>query len=139
MNVIRTNKHEVFTETINKIALNTNDDKKIIREIRYIYLSWLHFRTRLLTGSRLSVMCRHTTEEWEKKRKKVVWSNPKEYNQNQNQNENHHHHSHSLKFFQQQSESSLSWSLHQLQQKDILKNKRFYHLKNVQQIYNDCI
>ena len=38
MNVIRTNKHEVFTETISKIALNTNDDKKIIREIRYIYL-----------------------------------------------------------------------------------------------------
>ena len=38
MNVIRTNKHEVFTENINKIALNTNDDKKIIREIRYIYL-----------------------------------------------------------------------------------------------------
>ena len=38
MNVIRTNKHEVFTETINKIALNTNDDKKIMRDKIHILI-----------------------------------------------------------------------------------------------------
>ena len=32
MNVVRSHKHEVFTETINKIALSANDDKRIIRE-----------------------------------------------------------------------------------------------------------
>ena len=29
MNLIRSPRHEVFTETINKIALSANDDKKI--------------------------------------------------------------------------------------------------------------
>lgn len=38
MNVIRTNKHEVFTETISKIALNTNDDKKIMRDKIHILI-----------------------------------------------------------------------------------------------------
>lgn len=38
MNVIRTNKHEVFTETIRKIALNTNDDKKIMRDKIHILI-----------------------------------------------------------------------------------------------------
>ena len=32
MNVIRSRKHEVFTETVNKIALCSEDDKRIIRE-----------------------------------------------------------------------------------------------------------
>ena len=32
MNVVRSHKHEVFTETINKIALSANDDNRIIRE-----------------------------------------------------------------------------------------------------------
>ena len=32
MNVIRSHKHEVFTESINKTALSANDDKKVIRE-----------------------------------------------------------------------------------------------------------
>ena len=31
MNVIRPHKHEILTETINKIALSANDDKRIIR------------------------------------------------------------------------------------------------------------
>jgi len=30
MNVIRSHKHEIYTETINKIALSANDDKQII-------------------------------------------------------------------------------------------------------------
>ena len=32
MNVIRSHKHEIFSETVNKIALSANDDKKIIFE-----------------------------------------------------------------------------------------------------------
>ena len=32
MNVIRSRKHEVFTETVNKIALCSEDDKRIICE-----------------------------------------------------------------------------------------------------------
>ena len=30
MNVIRSRKHEIFSETVNKIALSANDDKRII-------------------------------------------------------------------------------------------------------------
>ena len=29
MNVIRSHRHEIFTETINKIALSADDDKRI--------------------------------------------------------------------------------------------------------------
>ena len=32
INVIRSHKHEIFTETVNKVALSANDDKRIIRE-----------------------------------------------------------------------------------------------------------
>ena len=32
MNIIRSYKHEIFTETVNKIALSVNDDKRVIRE-----------------------------------------------------------------------------------------------------------
>ena len=32
MNVIRSRKHEIFSETVNKIALSANDDKRIILE-----------------------------------------------------------------------------------------------------------
>ena len=32
MNVIRSHKHEIFTETINKVALSSEDDKRIICE-----------------------------------------------------------------------------------------------------------
>ena len=31
MNVIRSREHELFTETVNKIALSANDDKRIIQ------------------------------------------------------------------------------------------------------------
>ena len=30
MNVIRSHKHEIFSETVNKVALSANDDKRII-------------------------------------------------------------------------------------------------------------
>ena len=32
MNIIRSHKHEIFTELVNKIALSANDDKRVIRE-----------------------------------------------------------------------------------------------------------
>ena len=32
MNVIRSRKHEIFSETVNKIALSANDDKRIIQK-----------------------------------------------------------------------------------------------------------
>lgn len=32
MNVIRSRKHEIYTETINKIALSNADDKRIVQE-----------------------------------------------------------------------------------------------------------
>ena len=32
MNVIRSHRHEIFSETVNKIALSANDDKRIIME-----------------------------------------------------------------------------------------------------------
>ena len=32
MNVIRSHKHEIYTETVNKVALSHLDDKRIIRE-----------------------------------------------------------------------------------------------------------
>ena len=32
MNIIRSHKHEIFTEKVNKIALSANDDKRVIRE-----------------------------------------------------------------------------------------------------------
>jgi len=31
MNIIRSHKHEIYTETINKIALSSSEDKRIIR------------------------------------------------------------------------------------------------------------
>jgi len=31
MNIIRSHKHEIYTKTINKIALSANDDKRIMR------------------------------------------------------------------------------------------------------------
>ena len=30
MNVIRSHRHEIFTETVNKVALSTDDDKRVI-------------------------------------------------------------------------------------------------------------
>jgi len=34
MNVIRSREHELFTETVNKIALSANDDKRIIQPVK---------------------------------------------------------------------------------------------------------
>ena len=44
MNVIRSYKHEIFSETVNKIALSANDDKRIILEDRISTLSYGHYK-----------------------------------------------------------------------------------------------
>ena len=40
MNVIRSHNHEIFSETVNKIALSANDDKRIIVEDKISTLSY---------------------------------------------------------------------------------------------------
>ena len=44
MNVIRSHKHEIFSETVNKIALSANDDKRIILEDKISTLSYGHYK-----------------------------------------------------------------------------------------------
>ena len=44
MNVIRSYKHEIFSETVNKIALSANDDKRIILDDRISTLSYGHYK-----------------------------------------------------------------------------------------------
>ena len=44
MNVTRSYKHEIFSETVNKIALSANDDKRIILEDRISTLSYGHYK-----------------------------------------------------------------------------------------------
>ena len=44
MNVIRSHGHEIFSETVNKIALSANDDKRIILEDRISKLSYGHYK-----------------------------------------------------------------------------------------------
>ena len=44
MNVIRSHGHEIFSETVNKIALSGNDDKRIILEDRISTLSYGHYK-----------------------------------------------------------------------------------------------
>ena len=44
MNVIRSHGHEIFSETVNKIALSANDDKRIILEDRISTLSYGHYK-----------------------------------------------------------------------------------------------
>ena len=44
MNVIRSHKHEIFSETVNKIALSANDDKRIIRKNKISTLSYGHYK-----------------------------------------------------------------------------------------------
>ena len=44
LNVIRSYKHEIFSETVNKIALSANDDKRIILEDRISTLSYGHYK-----------------------------------------------------------------------------------------------
>ena len=45
MNVIRSHKHEIFSETVNKIALSANDDKRIIMEDNISTLAYGHYKT----------------------------------------------------------------------------------------------
>ena len=44
MNVIRSYKHDIFSETVNKIALSANDDKRIILEDKISTLSYGHYK-----------------------------------------------------------------------------------------------
>ena len=44
MNVIRSHKHEIFSETVNKIALSANDDKRIIMKDKISTLSYGHYK-----------------------------------------------------------------------------------------------
>ena len=44
MNVIRSHKHEIFSETVNKIALSANDDKRIILEDKISTLAYGHYK-----------------------------------------------------------------------------------------------
>ena len=46
MNVIRSHKHEIFTEEINKVALSGNDDKRIISKDRIRTLAYGHYSLR---------------------------------------------------------------------------------------------
>ena len=41
--VVRSYKHEIVTETINKIALSTNNDKRIIVKYEISSYSWGHY------------------------------------------------------------------------------------------------
>ena len=45
MHVIRSREHELFTETVNKIALSSSDDKRIIRADKINTLAHGHSRT----------------------------------------------------------------------------------------------
>ena len=46
MNVIRSHKHEVFSETVNKIALSANDDKRIILDDKISTLAFGHYKNK---------------------------------------------------------------------------------------------
>ena len=50
MNVIRSYKHEIYTEEINRVALNGNDDKRIVMEDRIRTMAYGHYAT-VGTGS----------------------------------------------------------------------------------------
>ena len=45
MNVIRSHKHEIFTETINTVALSSEDDERIICEDKTHTLAHGHYKT----------------------------------------------------------------------------------------------
>ena len=51
MNVIRSHLHDIFTETVNKVALSPFDDKRIIQEDGIHTLAHGHYKTTLLGGS----------------------------------------------------------------------------------------
>ena len=44
MNVIRSHKHDIYTEEVNKVALSSNDDKRYILEDGIDTLAWGHYR-----------------------------------------------------------------------------------------------
>jgi len=44
MNIIRSRFHHVFTETVNKVALSANDDKRIVMEDKISTLAIGHYR-----------------------------------------------------------------------------------------------
>ena len=44
MNVIRSHQHEIFSETVNKIALSADDDKRIIMEDKISTLAFGHYK-----------------------------------------------------------------------------------------------
>ena len=44
MNVIRSHKHDVYTEEVNKVALSSNDDKRYILKDGINTLAWGHYR-----------------------------------------------------------------------------------------------
>jgi hypothetical protein len=48
MNVIRSDKHEVYTEEINKIALSADDDKRVIMDDGIHTLAYGHYKLKLL-------------------------------------------------------------------------------------------
>ena len=43
MNVIRSHKHDVYTEEVNKVALSSNDDKRYILDDGINTLAWGHY------------------------------------------------------------------------------------------------
>ena len=44
MNVIRSYKHEIYTETVNKAALSGDDDKRIVHSDRIRTMAYGHYR-----------------------------------------------------------------------------------------------
>ena len=44
MNVIRSYKHEIYTETVNKVALSPDDDKRYVLENVVDTLAWWHYK-----------------------------------------------------------------------------------------------
>ena len=44
INVIRSHKHDVYTEEVNKVALSSNDDKRYILDDGINTLAWGHYR-----------------------------------------------------------------------------------------------
>ena len=44
MNVIRSYKHEIYTETVNKTALSGDDDKRIVSGDRIRTMAYGHYR-----------------------------------------------------------------------------------------------